>query len=147
MENNYTIVDNGLYKDYAYLDKVINKTLEEEQVSGAVFSIIFVTLDEIHKLNKEYRGIDRPTDVISFAFNDNGALQGPINMLGEIYVSIDRMKEQAIEYGHSEKRELSFLCIHGLLHLLGYDHTLGEKEEKEMFDLQKEILNEKGIID
>ena len=57
------------------------------------------------------------------------------------------MKEQAKEYGHSEKRELSFLAVHGLLHLLGYDHTLGEKEEKEMFDLQKEILNEKGIID
>ena len=57
-----------------------------------------------------------------------------------------KMKQQAIDYGHSQKRELSFLCIHGLLHLLGYDHTLGEKEEKEMFDLQKEILDEKGII-
>ena len=67
MENNYTIVDNDLYKDYDYLNDVIAKTLESEKVTGAVFSIIFVNLEEIHKLNKEYRGIDRPTDVISFA--------------------------------------------------------------------------------
>ena len=83
----------------------------------------------------------------SFALNDGGVFPGPINVLGDIYISIPKMKSQAIEYNHSEKRELSFLAVHGLLHLLGYDHTLGEKEEKEMFDLQKEILNEKGIID
>ena len=85
--------------------------------------------------------------MLSFALNDNGAFPGPINVLGDIFISIPKMKEQAIEYSHSEKRELSFLALHGLLHLLGYDHTKGPKEEEEMFGLQKEILNEKGIID
>ena len=140
--NSFDIIDEYGYKEYDYLNDLF-----EFACKNVYFSVIFINDEEIHKINKEYRGIDRPTDVISFAFNDNGSLDGPINMLGEIYVSIDRMKEQAVEYGHSEKRELSFLCIHGLLHLLGYDHTLGEKEEKEMFDLQREILNEKGIID
>ena len=129
------------------LQKYMEFVVKKLEIETAIFNIIFVSNEEIHRINKEYRKVDRVTDVISFAFNDNGSLDGPINMLGEIYVSIDRMKEQAVEYGHSEKRELSFLCIHGLLHLLGYDHTLGEKEEKEMFDLQREILNEKGIID
>ena len=145
--NSYDIIDEYGYKEYDYLNDLFDFACNKLKLKNVYFSVIFINNEEIHKINKEYRGIDRPTDVISFAFNDNGTLQGPVNMLGEIYVSIDRMKEQAIEYGHSEKRELSFLCIHGLLHLLGYDHTLGEKEEKEMFDLQKEILNEKGIID
>ena len=145
MENNYTIVDNDLYKDYAYLDKVINKTLEEEQVNGAVFSIIFVTLDEIHKLNKKYRGIDRPTDVISFALEDNDDFEiNGLRVLGDIYICIDRMKEQAIEYNHSETRELSFLTVHGLLHLLGYDHQTKEEEEI-MFNLQRKILSDLNI--
>ena len=145
--NSFDIIDEYGYKEYDYLNDLFEFACNKLKLKNVYFSVIFINDEEIHKINKEYRGIDRPTDVISFAFNDNGFLDGPINMLGEIYVSIDRMKEQAVEYGHSEKRELSFLCIHGLLHLLGYDHTLGEKEEKEMFDLQKEILNEKGIID
>ena len=145
MENNYTIVDNDLYKDYAYLDKVINKTLEEEQVNGAVFSIIFVTLDEIHKLNKKYRGIDRPTDVISFALEDSEDFEiNDLRVLGDIYICIDRMKEQAKEYGHSQMRELSFLTCHGLLHLLGYDHMEPE-DEKIMFGKQDKILEELEI--
>ena len=145
MENNYTIVDNDLYKNYAYLDKVINKTLEEEQVNGAVFSIIFVTLDEIHKLNKKYRGIDRPTDVISFALEDNDDFEiNGLRVLGDIYICIDRMKEQAIEYNHSETRELSFFTVHGLLHLLGYDHQTKEEEEI-MFNLQRKILSDLNI--
>ncbi len=144
--NNYEIIDEYGYKNYDYLNDLLEYACKKLKLKNVYFEIIFINNDKIHQINKEYRNIDRPTDVISFAFNDNGNLTGPINMLGEIYVSIDRMKEQAIDYNHSEKRELSFLCIHGLLHLLGYDHTLGEKEEKEMFDLQKEILNEKGII-
>lgn len=144
--NNFEIIDEYGYSDYKYLEDLLNYACTKLKLKNVYFEIIFIDNEEIHKINKEYRNIDRPTDVISFAFNDNGNLNGPINMLGEIYVSIDRMKEQAVEYEHSEKRELSFLCIHGLLHLLGYDHTKGEKEEKEMFDLQKEILDEKGII-
>lgn len=145
MENNYTIVDNDLYKDYAYLDKVINKTLEEEHVTGAVFSIIFVTLDEIHRLNKEYRGIDRPTDVISFALEDSADFEvSGLRVLGDIYICIEKMKEQAQEYGHSKMRELSFLTCHGLLHLLGYDH-MEPVAEKIMFGKQDKILEELEI--
>ena len=145
MENNYTIVDNGLYKDYDYLNDVIAKTLESEKVTGAVFSIIYVSLEEIHKLNKEYRGIDRPTDVISFALEDSNDFEiENLRVLGDIYICIDKMKEQAKEYGHSEKRELSFLTCHGLLHLLGYDH-MEKEEEKVMFGKQEKILEELGI--
>lgn len=146
MENNYTIVDNDLYKDYDYLNDVIAKTLESEKVTGAVFSIIFVNLEEIHKLNKEYRGIDRPTDVISFALEDSDDFEvDGLRVLGDIYICIDRMKEQAKEYGHSQMRELSFLTCHGLLHLLGYDHTEKE-EEKIMFGKQDKILEELEIM-
>ena len=84
-------------------------------------------------------------DTKSFAFEDSADIELPIRMLGEIYVSIPRMKEQAREYQHSEKRELSFLVCHGLLHLLGYDHTRSEEEEKLQFGLQEEILNDLGI--
>lgn len=145
MENNYTIVDNGLYKDYDYLNDVIAKTLESEKVTGAVFSIIYISLEEIHKLNKEYRGIDRSTDVISFALEDSNDFEVEnLRVLGDIYICIDKMKEQAKEYGHSEKRELSFLTCHGLLHLLGYDH-MEKEEEKVMFGKQEKILEELGI--
>ncbi len=146
MENNYTIVDNDLYKDYDYLNDVIAKTLESEKVTGAVFSIIFVNLEEIHKLNKEYRGIDRPTDVISFALEDSDDFEvDGLRVLGDIYICIDRMKEQAKEYGHSQMRELSFLTCHGLLHLLGYDH-MEKEEEKIMFGKQDKILEELEIM-
>ena len=142
----FDIIDKYGYKDYDYLNDVLEYTLKKEKQDNATFSLILTDDEEVHYLNKTYRNIDRTTDVLSFALNDGGAFPGPINVLGDIYISIPKMKEQAKEYGHSEKRELSFLAVHGLLHLLGYDHTLGEKEEKEMFDLQKEILNEKGII-
>lgn len=145
--NDIEIIDKVNYKDYDYLEDVLEYTLEKLKKENACFSLILTNDEEVHELNKTYRGIDRTTDVISFALNDNGAFPGPINVLGDIYISIPKMKSQAIEYAHSEKRELSFLAVHGLLHLLGYDHTLGEQEEKEMFDLQKEILNEKNIID
>lgn len=143
--NNYEITDNGLYKDYDYLYSVIDRTLAHEKVENAIFSIIFVTNEEIHEINKEYRGIDRVTDVISFALEDSvDKNYNGIRVLGDIYICIPRMKEQANEYGHSEKRELSFLTVHGLLHLLGYDHMEHDDEVK-MFSLQEEILNEENI--
>ena len=142
----FDIIDKYGYQDYDYLNDVLQYTLKKKKKDDAIFSLILTDDDEVHYLNKTYRDIDRTTDVLSFALNDGGEFPGPVNVLGDIYISIPKMKEQAIEYGHSEKRELSFLAVHGLLHLLGFDHTLGEKEEKEMFDLQKEILNEKGII-
>lgn len=147
--NDIEIVDEyGYFKDEdnSYLLDVLDYTLKKLKIENATFTVILTDDEKVHELNKTYRGIDRTTDVISFALNDNGAFPGPINVLGDIYISIPKMIEQAETYEHSEKRETSFLAVHGLLHLLGYDHTLGEKEEKEMFDLQKEILNEKGII-
>ena len=143
---NFEIVDNNLYKDYDYLNDVIKKTLEHERARDAYLSVIFVDNLEIKRINKEYRHIDKVTDVISFALEDNHEQIIGDRILGDIYISIPRMKEQAIEYGHSEKRELSFLCCHGLLHLLGYDHVNSKEEEKVMFDLQDEILNSLNIV-
>lgn len=135
----------GYDEDYSYLDGVIKSTLKHEKVKNAVFSIIFVSEDEIHEINRDYRGIDRVTDVISFAFEDNqDVVYNDIRVLGDIYICIPRMKEQAINYGHSEKRELAFLTVHGLLHLLGYDHQNKDDEEK-MFGLQELILNGEDI--
>ena len=145
MENEFEIVDNGLYSDYDYLYDVLNSTLKHEKVNHGIFNVIFVLDDEIHKLNREYRNVDRVTDVISFALEDNDDFSyGDIRMLGDIYICIPQMKRQAEEYGHSEKRELSFLAVHGLLHLLGYDHMKKEDEEV-MFKLQEEILDGANI--
>ena len=145
--SDFEVIDKVDYKDYEYLYDLLEFALEKLNIENSTFSVILTNDEEVHYLNKTYRNIDRTTDVLSFALNDNGAFPGPINVLGDIFISIPKMKEQAIEYSHSEKRELSFLALHGLLHLLGYDHTKGPKEEEEMFGLQKEILNEKGIID
>ena len=143
--NKITIDNEYGYKNYSYVKKVLNATLKHEKINNAVFSVIFVDRDTIHKINKEYRGIDRETDVISFAFEDTGKLvYNNVRLLGEIYICIPKMIDQAKEYGHSEKRELSFLSVHGLLHLLGYDHMTKEDEEV-MFSLQEEILDSYGI--
>ncbi len=132
----------GYQKDYSYLDAIIKRVLEHEKVSAANFSIVFVDNAKIQDLNKNYRHIDKVTDVISFAFEDNGKLlYNKIRFLGEIYICIPKMISQAKEYQHSEVRELAFLTVHGLLHLLGYDH-MTKKEEEIMFKLQEEILDE-----
>ena len=142
---NYSIIDNDLYQNYDYLNDVINHTLEVMDAKESIFTIIFVTPEEIHELNKQYRGVDRVTDVISFALEDaHDVSLTDVRVLGDIYICIDRMKEQAIEYGHSETRELSFLTVHGLLHLLGYDHQTKEDEEI-MFGLQRKILSDLNI--
>lgn len=141
--NDYSITNEyGYEKDYSYLNDVIERTLKHEKVKNATFSIVFVDNEKIQYLNKNYRNIDRITDVISFAFEDNTRIvYNNVRFLGEIYICIPRMIEQAKEYGHSETRELAFLTVHGLLHLLGYDH-MTEEDEKEMFALQEVILNE-----
>ena len=115
-----------------------------------VISISFVDNKYIHKINKKYRNVDKETDVISFAFLDDDVNRDltlhskGIVPLGDIYISIDKAKEQAENYGHSLERELSFLYVHGLLHLLGYDHQ-NEEQEKEMFSLQEAILDKLGV--
>ena len=107
-----------------------------------ITDVTIVDNETIHKINRDYRKVDRPTDVISFAFLDEESERqlkgGPIN-LGQIIISFEKAKEQAKEYGHSLKREMVFLFVHGMLHLLGYDH-MNEKDEKVMFDLQDKIL-------
>ena len=143
--NNYTIVDNDLYKDYDYLYEVLDAALEHENVTNAIFSVVFVGNEEIHEMNREYRGVDRVTDVISFALEDNeDIVYNDIRMLGDIFICIPQMKKQAVEYGHSEKRELAFLAVHGILHLLGYDH-MNKEDEQVMFSLQELILDGKNI--
>ena len=128
------------------MDEVIFHTLEHEKALGAIFSIIFVDEEEIQKMNYTYRGKDCVTDVISFAFEDNGnVVVDECRVLGDIYICIPRMISQAKSYGHSEKRELSFLVVHGMLHLLGYDH-MNQDDEKVMFSLQDEILEQVGIL-
>ena len=127
------------------LNKFIDFALKYLKLKKVIFNIIFVDDTYIHNLNKEYRGIDRPTDVISFALEDDQSfIKTDFKVLGDIYISLDTAKKQAEEYQHSLKREISFLAIHGLLHLLGYDHMKKEDEEK-MFALQELILNEAGI--
>ena len=103
------------------------------------FSIIVCGKSKIKNLNKNYRGIDKVTDVLSF--EENSGLKDDF-YLGEVFINCERVYSQAKLYGHSVLREYCFLIIHGLLHLCGYDHTLGEKQEKIMFDLQDKILKD-----
>lgn len=126
---------------------IIEKTLQYLKIEDDVeLSCIIIDDEEIHAMNRDYRQIDRSTDVISFALEDNDQfyVEGMPRSLGDIFISYDHAKIQSVEYGHSIHREMCFLFTHGLLHLLGYDH-MSEEDEKEMFTLQKEILNELGI--
>lgn len=117
-------------------------TLKYLKIEKAIMAIIIVGPDEIRDLNKVYRNIDKITDVISFALEDDSTfVETEFRVLGDIYICLDKAIEQANEYNHSLKRELSFLTIHGILHLLGYDH-MNKNDEKVMFELQEEILNE-----
>lgn len=127
--------------------RLLEKTLHHLNVGDDVIvSVSFVDNEFIHQMNRDYRHIDRPTDVISFAFLDGEA--NPLDLLknntspvclGDIYISVEKARQQAEEYGHPLKRELKFLFVHGLLHLLGFDH-MTEEDEKAMFALQDEIL-------
>ncbi|TCT27014.1 putative rRNA maturation factor [Melghiribacillus thermohalophilus] len=143
---------NTVTEDYIDLiDRLIRFAAKEEGVPvEAEISITFVDNREIQVINRNYRQKDQPTDVISFAMQEQGegevAIIGdeiPL-LLGDIVISIDKAKEQAEDYGHSLERELGFLAVHGFLHLLGYDHQTQEQEQK-MFQRQEEILNEFGL--
>ncbi len=133
------------YVDEALLNKVADYAMMSEDVNNGVVNIIIVDNKKIREINKKYRGIDRETDVISFALEDDDTfIELPIRVLGDIYISIDKVKVQASEYGHSEKREICFLVVHGILHLLGYDH-MNTSDEKVMFSKQDKILDELDI--
>lgn len=131
-------------KELEDVKNVINIAIKNQKLDNLEFNIIIVDNNYIHKLNRDYRNIDRPTDVITFALEDYEDIKLEHRMLGDIYISLDKARSQAEEYGHSFKREICFLAVHGFLHLLGYDHMTKEEEE-EMFSLQELILNEANI--
>ena len=146
MELDFNSFDESLNDYQAVYEELITKTLHHLDLHfDPYISVTFVDNEFIHNINREYRHIDRPTDVISFAFLDGDENKDKIFqsnamvVLGEIYISFDKAREQALAYGHSLDRELKFLFVHGLLHLLGYDHMTSE-DEKIMFALQDEIL-------
>ena len=128
-----------IFNDLA--DKTFSHLHKEENY---LIDVSIVNNEEIHKINKQYRHVDRPTDVISFAFLDDKdeVIQAdnslPIS-LGQIIISYEKAETQAVEFGHSLRREMSFLFVHGLLHLLGFDH-MNEEDEEKMFKTQDEIL-------
>ena len=133
-------------KELETVEKVLYSAMDKEGLEDTAFNLIIVDNEYIHELNKNYRGIDRETDVITFALEDEDSLVVGDNerILGDIYISIDRARSQAVDYGHSFLRELSFLAVHGFYHLLGYDHQT-EEEEKIMFGKQEEVLSSYGI--
>ncbi len=133
-------------KELETVEKVLYRAIEKENLDNVSFNVIIVDNDYIHELNKTYRKIDRETDVITFALEDESTVvvPGEERILGDIYISMDKARSQSKEYGHSLLRELSFLAVHGFYHLLGYDHQT-EEEEKVMFQKQEEVLESYGI--
>lgn len=137
-------------KELDFVKKIVEHAAKQEKVTDSEVSVTFVTNEMIRDINREYRGKDQPTDVISFAMEELGEGETAIigsqepRMLGDIIISLDRTKEQAEDFGHSFERELGFLAVHGFLHLLGYDH-MTEEDEKKMFSRQEEILVSLGI--
>lgn len=134
-------------KELEIVEKVLISAIEKEKLEDVTFNLIIVDNEYIHELNKNYRGIDRETDVITFALEDEDSIVVPEEEgrnLGDIYISIDKARSQAEEYGHGLLRELSFLAVHGFYHLLGYDHMTLE-DEKVMFSKQEEVLEAYGI--
>ena len=144
------VIFNNLTEEKVEEEKLLKEVLmfamKKEKLEDTSFDVIFVDNSYIHELNKNYRNIDRETDVITFALEDDDRVINGSNerMLGDIYISLDKAHSQAEEYGHSFKRELSFLAVHGFYHLLGYDHMTKE-EEIVMFGKQEEVLQEFGI--
>ena len=127
------------------LEDYIKYVVKELDIENAIFNIIFIDNKDIREINREYRNVDRETDVISFALEDNmDVVYEDFRLLGDIYISYEKAIEQAELYNHSVKREVFFLATHGILHLLGYDH-MEEEDEKVMFGKQNELLDGYGI--
>lgn len=125
---------------------VVKAVLDNEGLSmDYEVSITFVDKDEIHKLNREYRKVDRPTDVLSFPMNEEFLIEGVDSMLGDIVICMDIAKDQAKEYGHSLDREIMYLTCHSMLHLLGYDH-IKEDDKKIMRGKEKEVMKNLGVF-
>ena len=143
-DNEVENFENNYEQDFTAIIEQALKTLGIED--DVEVSCVLVDDERIHEINREYRHIDRSTDVISFAMEDNDQfyVEGMPRTLGDIFISVDHAKKQAEEYGLSLRREMCFLFTHGILHLLGYDHMTDE-QEKEMFGLQDQILGALSI--
>lgn len=152
IEVNYNAISE-LPNEEKLIKEVVSRVLEEEKVLPEID--VYITLtnnEEIHKINKEYRDVDRPTDVLSFPMYERDEIADLKNdtddeiekILGDIIVSIEKVREQAEEYGHSFERELAYLVTHGMLHLLGYDHMI-EEEKAVMRKREEEILETLNI--
>lgn len=134
----------------ALVERAISTALEYEEIEDdCEVSVTFVGNARIRKMNAEYRGIDRATDVLSFPIAEDGDLEeafdGEKLCLGDIVISLERAREQAEEFGHPFEREVAFLCVHSTLHLLGYDHETGEEDEEDMRRRQREIMKIMGL--
>lgn len=133
--------------------RAVNAALKSEEFGyDAEISVTFTDNENIRQLNKEHRGVDSATDVLSFPlfeaedfYTELSELEEAIP-LGDIVLSMERAEEQAKEYGHSLEREVAFLCVHSVLHLLGYDHEVSEEDEMVMFEKQEKILSDMGIL-
>lgn len=140
------------YKIKMLVRRAIEATLDYEQYENPCeVSVTFTDNEGIHALNKQYRGVDRPTDVLSFPlFDYESETEEPpvdelIGMLGDIVLSLEQADKQATEYGHGFDREVAFLTVHSMLHLLGYDHETGEEDEADMRRRQREIMEMLGL--
>ena len=139
------------YEQKILIRRAVEATLAYEGYkNNAEVSVTFTDNEGIKKINSEFRGIDKPTDVLSFPLTDYEATDGILvdeldGSLGDIVISLERAKEQADEFGHSFEREVAFLTVHSMLHLLGYDHVNGEEEELDMRRRQSEILKNMGL--
>lgn len=140
------------YKVKMLVRDAVEATLDYEQYGNPCeVSVTFTDNEGIHTLNKKFRGVDRPTDVLSFPlFDYDGESEEPpvdelIGMLGDIVISLEMADRQAKEFGHSFEREVAFLCVHSMLHLLGYDHETGEEDETDMRRRQTEIMDRMGL--
>ena len=147
MELDFQTFKSTHYRYKSIYEDLLAKTCKYLNIQAdLIVSVTICDNNFIQEMNKEYRNIDRPTDVISFAFMDNDKMMKKMLhtsgslALGDIYISYEKASEQAKEYSHTMKREFSFLFVHGLLHLLGYDH-MSKEEEDIMFPLQEKILS------
>ncbi len=130
-----------------WIKDAITAALDYEAFGGkAEVSVTVVDNEQIHEMNRTYRNVDRPTDVLSFPlFEEEGLEDNGATVLGDIVLSVEQAQLQAEQYGHSLQREVCFLCVHSVLHLLGYDHEIGEAEEKDMFARQEAVLEKMGL--
>lgn len=140
------------YKLKMLVRRAVETTLDYEQYENPIeVSVTFTDNEGIRELNRKFRNIDRPTDVLSFPlFDYTGESEEPpvdefVGMLGDIVISLEQAKKQAEEFGHSFEREAAFLAVHSMLHLLGYDHEAGGDEEADMRRRQREILDRMGL--